>query len=294
MLKSSMTIKKAVIAAGGWSTRFLPTVKTYAKVLVPILDKPQIQYLCDELIENGIDQICIVHRHGEKSLRNHFKANSELDQYLTKSGKSQYMDSLNRLFKKASFTLIPQSNSLPYGNGTPILSAKSFIGDDPFIYMYGDDLMIEKKPGSFLAKAISAFISKKADAVAAGQPVPMDQINRLSSVKIKAGTTNQIETVVEKPQPKDAFSNLALIGRFVFSPKIIKVLQDTAVARGELWLTDALNNMAQTHKVLVQSTDKNSYWHTTGDPLNFLKANLAMAFLDPKLKKELLAYTKSL
>jgi len=289
-----MKIKKGVIAAGGWSTRFLPTVKTYAKVLIPILDKPQIQYLCNELVENGIDQICIVHRHGEKSLRQHFKPNQVLKDYLSKNNKSKYMNSLNNLFKKAKFTLIPQSNNLPYGNGTPILSAKNFIGNDAFVYMYGDDLMIEKKPGSYLARAIDTFISQQADAVAAGQPVSMDIIHLLSSLKIKAGTTNQIETVVEKPQPKDAFSNLAVIGRFVFSPKIIKILQDTAIARGELWLTDAINNMAQTNKVLVQPTDKNSYWQTTGDPLNFLKANLAIAFLDPKLKKELKQYIKNL
>ena len=287
-----MKIKKAVIAAGGWSTRFLPTVKTYAKVLIPIFDQPQIQYLCRELIDNGINQIAIVHRHGEKSLRQHFTPNQELGTYLANKNKQSSMDSLNYLLKKAKFTLIPQSNSLPYGNGTPILSCKSFIGQDPFIYMYGDDLIIEKKPGSYLAKAITTFISQKADAVATAQPT--DRVDLYSSVKIKAGTTNQIETVIEKPQPKDAFSNLAVIGRFVFSPKIIKVLQNTAVARGELWLTDALNNMAQTHKVLVQPTDKNSYWHTTGDPLNFLKANLAIAFLDPKLKKELKSYIKNL
>jgi len=287
-----MKIKKAVIAAGGWSTRFLPTVKTYAKVLIPIFDQPQIQYLCRELIDNGINQIAIVHRHGEKSLRQHFAPNQELNTYLANKNKQASMDSLNYLLKKATFTLIPQSNSLPYGNGTPILSCKSFISQDPFIYMYGDDLIIEKKPGSFLAKAINTFISQKADAVAAIQPT--DRVDLYSSVKIKAGTTNQIETVIEKPQPKDAFSKLAVIGRFVFSPKIIKVLQDTTVARGELWLTDALNNMAQTHKVLVQPTDKDSYWHTTGDPLNFLKSNLAIAFLDPKLKKELQVYIRNL
>ena len=287
-------ITKAVIACGGWSTRFLPTVKTYAKVLVPILDKPQIQYLCDELAINGINQIAIVHRHGEKSLRQHFSPNLELDEYLSKTNKSQYMDSLTNLFKKVKFTLIPQSNSLPYGNGTPILSAKNFIGNDSFIYMYGDDLMIEKKPGSFLSKAINTFTSQKAEAVCAAQPVPMNQINRLSSVKIKAKTNNQIETVIEKPDPKDAPSNLCIFGRFIFSNKIIKVLTKTAVARGELWLTDAINNLSQTDKVLVEPTDKDSYWHTTGDPLNFLKANLAIAYLNPDLKKDLTSYIKSL
>jgi len=289
-----MTIKKAVIAAGGWSTRFLPTVKTYAKVLVPILDKPQIQYLCDELVNNDINQICIVHRHGEKSLRQHFKPDAILDAYLTKNNKNQYMDSLNNLFKKASFTLIPQSNSLPYGNGTPILSAKNFIGNDPFIYMYGDDLLIEKVPGSFLKKAINTFISQQASGVTAAQPVPMDQINRLSSVKIKAGTTNQIDTVIEKPKPKDAPSNLCIFGRFIFSNKIVSVLKKTAVTKGELWLTDAVNNLAQTDKVLVEPTTKDSYWKTTGDPLNFLKANLAIAWLNPDIKKDLKTYINNL
>ena len=281
-------ITKAVIACGGWSTRFLPTVKTYAKVLVPIFDKPQIQYLCDELVKNGINQIAIIHRHGEKSLRQHFTPNQELDDYLAKNNKSQYLDSLTNLFKKAKFTLIPQSNSLPYGNGTPILSAKNFIGQDPFIYMYGDDLLVEKTPGSFLKKAINTFHQSYADAIISAQPVSLDQISRLGSIKLKNKTTNQVDSIVEKPQVGQAPSSLAVFGRFVFNHKIITILQQTAIDRGELWLTNAINNLAdQGGKVLVEATDKNSYWQTTGDPLNFLLANLAIANLDPSLKKEI-------
>ena len=283
-------ITKAVIACGGWSTRFLPTVKTYAKVLVPILDKPQIQYLCDELVENGINQIAIIHRHGEKSLRQHFSPNLELDQYLSQNNKGQYLDSLTNLFKKVKFTLIPQSNSLPYGNGTPILSAKNFIGNDSFIYMYGDDLLVEKTPGSFLKKAIDTFTQNWADALVSAQTVPMDQISKLSSIKLidKHSTPLVYQTAVEKPDPKNAPSNLCIFGRFILNHKIIPILKQTAIDRGELWLTNAINNLAsQGGKVLVEPTDKNSYWHTTGDPLNFLLANLAIASLDPSLKKEI-------
>lgn len=282
-------IKKAVIAAAGWSTRFLPAVKAYAKPLVPILGKPVIQYLVEELLACGVDQICIIHRHGEKTIRRYFTPDQELENYLQKTGKSDFIKDLKEIWQKAKvIKFLPQGRKLPYGNATPILAAKSFIGKDPFVYMYSDDMILENKKGNYLGDLISLFEKYQPAAVAGSQKVSLSQINRLSSVKYAKDKKYpfRIEKVVEKPEPKNAFSNVALIGRFVISSKIFSVLQRQKIDRGELWLTNAINTLAQEGIVLSKPITQGE-WMTTGDPLNWLKANIKFGLKDKKIGKGL-------
>ena len=141
-------ITKAVLACGGWSTRFLPTVKTYAKQLLPILDKPQILWVMEELVNAGITDFCIVHRDGEESLKRFFQPDSNLDSYLASTGKTKAMDSFNSVMSKVkNLQFLPQTSAFPYGTGSPVLVAESFIDADPFVYLYADDLVIEPQPG---------------------------------------------------------------------------------------------------------------------------------------------------
>jgi len=292
-----MKITKAVIAAAGWSTRFLPAVKSYAKHLVPIWDKPQIQYLVEECIASGITQICIVHRHGEKTLKQHFQYDPTLEEYLNSTNKQKHMDSLHQIWQKIeNFKFIPQARSLPYGNGSPILAAKSFIDSDPFVFMYGDDFVLENQPGKYLSSLISTFIKQKAEAVCGVQQVLHSEINRYSSVQFKKNSDykNQIQTVIEKPPVDQAPSDLTLFGRFIFSPQIIDVLKTTTTSRGELWLTDAVNTLAQSKLVIAQATTKDSPWLTTGDPLNWLKANLLFTRQNPDIYPQIKEFLKKL
>ena len=147
-----MNITKAVIAAAGRGTRFLPVVKQYPKELIAILDKPQIQYLVEELIGAGITDICIVHRHGDPSIKRYFTPDPELENYLEKNQKETYLDSLRSIWSKVNFKFIPQPRHLPYGNASPVLAAKNFIQNDPFIYLFGDDITIETTPVATLKK----------------------------------------------------------------------------------------------------------------------------------------------
>ena len=290
-----MSINKAVLACGGWSTRFLPTTKSYAKQLLPVLSQPQILYALDECVSSGITEICIVHRDKELTINQFFDKNQELDSYLSSTGKEKYMANYDRILGKISrIIFLPQTDNYPYGNGSPILVAEDFINHESFAYFYADDFILEDNTGDFLSKIINTFESSAADAVCGATIAPLSEINKLSSVKYLKD--NQIESVIEKPEPEVAPSNHALIGRFVFSPKIIDTLKSTATARGELWLTDAVNNLAsnKSNHVLTQLVPENSQWMTTGDPLNWLKVNLAVAAKDPEIGSKIAEFANKI
>ena len=282
-------IKKGIIAAAGRGTRFLPVTKGYPKELVPILQKPNIQYLVEEILGAGIDQIAIVHRHGDNKIKRYFTPDPDLEEYLKKNGKEHFLDSLRQIWENNRvLKFIPQSPKLPYGSASPILAAKSFIGKDPFIFMYGDDMVIENKPGAYLKSLIKIFGKYQAGVVAGASAVPWAEINRYSSVKYKkkAKYSYQIEQVLEKLPQSQAPSNITLFGRFVVSPKIFSVLQKQKLSQGELFFTDAVNTSTQTDTVIAQPI-KNGQWLTTGDPLRWLKANIVVGLNNKTICKEL-------
>jgi len=290
-----MTITKAVLACGGWSTRFLPTTKSYAKQLLPVMEKPQILYALDECINAGITEICIIHRDHELTINQFLGPNSELDEYLKVTGKGSRMDDYNRIVGQIkNLVFLPQTNNYPYGNGSPILVAEQFIDQKPFAYFYADDFILEDKSGAYLSSILNTFDSQSAHAVCAVQPTPMEDIHLYSSVKYSQG--NRMESVIEKPEASIAPSNHAMFGRFAFSPKIIDVLKNTTTAKGELWLTDAVNNLAadKNNLVLTQAVPEGSSWMTTGDPLNWLKVNLAVAMKDPNVGPKIKEFFSSL
>jgi len=289
-------ITKAVIAAGGWSTRFLPSVKTYAKQLVPILDKPQIQWVIEELIGAGITEIAIVHREGEDSLKRHFSQDAQLNKYLKSTNKEKCLDSLRFIWSNVkNLQFLPQTSKFPYGNGSPILVAEKFIESDSFVYLWGDDHTIENQPGVFLKKAIDLFYKYNPAVVECVQWVPNDQLYRYGTVKFinDPKYPGRICALTEKLPFGQAPSNFVSGGRFVVSAKIIKVLKHTAVSKGELWFADAVNSLCQTDVVItIDYMKNNAFWITTGDPLNWLKTNLLLAKKHPDFKESILEFIK--
>jgi UTP--glucose-1-phosphate uridylyltransferase len=290
-------ITKAVIAAAGRGTRFLPVVKAYPKELVPILSKPNIQYLIEEAIGAGITEIAIVHRLGENSIEKYFSPDPELKAYLTKNNKLEYLDSLQSIWNKAKLTFLPQPENLPYGNGSPVLATKEFIGSDDFVYMFGDDLTVEPKAGQFLTKMIKTFKKYQPASVIAVKDVGKKEISRYGSAKYieDPNYPNRISAMLEKLPADQAPSTFAQGGRFVISNKIIDILENQSTGLGnELWLADAQNNMAKNDIVLTQSFENKEDWLTTGDPLRWLQANIAVAIQNPKYKKDLLQFLKTI
>jgi len=286
---------KAVIAAAGRGTRFLPVVKSYPKELVPILSKPNIQYLVEEAIGAGITDIAIVTRVGEDAIQKYFTPDQDLEKYLIENNKLAYLDSLKDIWSKAKLTFIQQPLSLPYGTGSPALAAKEFIGDQPFIYMYGDDMVVEPKTGNFLSEMITTFEKYHPDAVIATQEVPWSEISRYGCIKYidNPKVPHQIDTLLEKMSPETAPSNNALLGRFIVSNKILEHTATQGLSRDkELWWTDSINFYAQ-NSVVVNQTIKDGQWMTTGDPLRWLKVNIAMALKSDEMNSDFKSFLKS-
>lgn len=287
-------IRKAVIAAAGFGTRFLPVVKAFSKQLVPVLGKPNIQYLVEELVAAGIKEIAITHRPDDTLTKKYFLPDPILEKYLKKTKKENLMESLDNLLKKIKrLEFFPQGEKFPYGNASPILAAKNFIGNDPFVYLYGDDLLLEKNPGETIKTLINTFEKYKADVVAMAEKVPMAEIVRYSSVKYYKNSQipYQIEDVIEKPKIEEAPSNTLIACRFIVSPLVFKALAKQEIVKGELWFTDAVRSMAKNGIAIAQPV-KGATWLTTGDPLRWLKANIEFGLKDGDIAKDLKLFLK--
>ena len=287
-------INKAVITAAGRGTRFLPVVKQYPKELVPVLDKPNIQLLVEEILAAGIKDICIVHRPEENSIKNYFTPDLQLEAYLTKNNKMEFLASLQKIWAEAKLTFIAQGADLPYGNASPALAAKDFIGTDDFAYVLGDDLIIEKNPGQYLAKMITTFEKYHADAVVSTQEMPTEEMKRYGAVvpHLNPSVPNQISELLEKTDPPP--SNFAVLGRYVASNKIMDVIQTQGLSKdNELWWADALNTLAKTG-VVINEPIIDGVWMTTGDPIRWLKANIVFALNQPQYKDDLIEFIKTL
>ena len=290
-------ISKCVIAAAGRGTRFLPVVKSYPKELVPILSKPNIQYLIEEAIGAGITEIAIVHRSGENSIEKYFTPDADLEKYLTENNKLEYLDSLKAIWSKAKLTFIPQPSNLPYGNGSPVLAAKEFIGQDDFVYMFGDDLTVEPVAGQFLTKMLATFNQYSPASVIAVKDVGKEEISRYGSAQYieDPNYPHRISAMLEKLPADQAPSTFGQGGRFVISNKVISILENQSTGLGnELWLADAQNNMAKNDIVLTQAFEGEEDWMTTGDPLRWLQSNIVMALKEPKFHDDLVKFINSI
>lgn len=290
-----MKVKKAVIAAAGLNSRFLPVSKGVTKGLIPVLAKPCIQYLVEEVIGAGIDQIAIVHNHGDPSIKRYFTPDPSLKKTLQEKGKQELIESLEKIWREAkTFKFYPQPRKrLPYGNATPILVTKSFIKNESFVYMFGDDMVVEDRPGQYLSHLIKIFKKYQPSLVLGAQEVPRQEVCLYGTIQYTKDSRypNRAVKLIEKPRPEQILSNIIQFGRFVFSPKILEVLADLPIRNNELWLADANNILAKTEVVIAEPI-KNGYWITTGDPLRWLKTNLAFAWKNPEMKKELEKFLK--
>jgi len=267
-------IRKAVITAAGFGSRFLPITKTFPKEMLPIIDKPIIQYLVEEAAEAGIEEVIIVASPGEVTkFEDYFYGSAtNIRTLMIRQGKLDRWDKVEQVFKLPKITIMPQDDRLPYGNGRPILTAKDLLNhDDAFVVMFGDDMVLAQ-PGA-TKQMIDFFEQNPCDGVLAVQEVPDDEVNRYGMVKLKEGTKDQVEMVIEKPKKEEAPSNLASYGRFILTPKVFDYLKPEATGLdGELWLQDANMQVAKHGVMRVKVVD--GEWMTTGDPIRYMKTHV--------------------
>lgn len=275
-------IKKAIVAVAGSGTRFLPATKTMPKEMLPIVDKPIIQLVAEELVEAGIEDIILVTKWDKKPLEDHFDHNWALADELKKAGKLKYLERIERISNMANFVYVRQKG--PYGNGAPVLSAASLVENQTFIYVWGDDLVRSKV--SFTKQLIDSY-QKHGRLMIGVQKVPKEVVNRYGIVKLR-NNTMEIEDIVEKPSIDKAPSQLADFGRMILNQDIIDILRNTPLGKdNELWIVDALRSYVKNGGVLLAKEVEDGEWFTTGDPLNYLKAVLKYALARKDIGKDL-------
>jgi len=290
-------ITKAVIAVAGYGTRFLPATKNQPKEMLPIIDRPIVQYLVEEAVASGIKDIILVTRFGQSALENHFDTNLELEIQLEKNGKKKALEEVRKVYRMANFIYIRQGRHLPYGNATPLLCIKDLIAkNEPFVYMFGDDLVKSHIPCT--KQLMNIFYKYEPIALLAVQKTPKKEIERYGTVKYKKGTRiNQIEAILEKLPPEKAPSDMAQFGRFIFTPQVIRIaqkhLQNKRFGKdNELWVADILNDLAKKNKVIAQPIK--GKWMTTGDPLHYMQTMVEFALDREDIGLDFAQYLKSL
>ena len=288
-----MKITKAIIAAAGLGTRFLPATKAVPKEMLPLLDRPILQHVVEEAVNSGISDIILVIRHGSHAITDHFDSAPELEQALEAAGKWRYLEEVRRVSRLANFAFVRQGTDLPYGNGTPVLAASPFISQgETFAYMFGDDVIDADPPG--LRQVMDAYERYQPAAAMAAYEVPWEETHLYGCIKLKEGTeAPEIEELIEKPEPGKAPSNLIQIGRFVCPYEIIDILDKRELGKGgELWMADAMMTLAQRKRVVAQPIK--GTWYTTGDPLRLLQTFIALALKDDQIGPPLRGVLKGL
>lgn len=295
-MKNNEKITKAVIAAAGYGTRFLPATKNQAKEMLPIVDKPIIQYLVEEAVESGIEEVILVTRMGQSSMENHFDSNPELERALEEDGKTELLQKVKKVTTMANVIYTRQRKHLPYGNGTPLLTVKNLIEKgERFVYMFGDDLVLSKTP---CAKQLIDYSNKKDGAVTvAVQEVPESEVHRYGIYELEEGSEDRVKNAVEKPDAKDAPSRLAQFGRFVLNYDIIDILnrhnEENKLGKdGELWLIDGIIEYAKENPVFAARIE--GEWMTTGDPLRYMKTQVRYGLEREDIKEDFKEYLKNL
>ena len=294
MAKKQRKITKAIIATAGYGTRSLPATKNQPKQMLPIIDTPIIHYVAEECVKSGITDIILVLQFGQTAMEDYFDNHSELERYLEANGKTEYLKKIREIPEMANFVFMRQKKSLPYGNGTPLIAASNLIDDDEtFVDLFGDDLVKSKVP--CVKQLIDAYNKYEPDAVIGSQEIPWRDVNKYGTIRYKKDSDKyEIEEIVEKPtmeEAKSKYSNKVQYGRFVFNYSIIETLQNIPLGKGnELWLTDAVNALAQKGSVIAPPVE--GTWLTTGDPLNYLKATVEYALDRPDLASDFRKYIK--
>jgi UTP--glucose-1-phosphate uridylyltransferase len=281
-----MKVKKAIIPAAGLGTRFLPATKAMPKEMLPIVDKPTIQYIVEEAVESGIEDIIIVTGKGKRAIEDHFDFAHELEQNLLDKGKLDLLDKVRYSTNLADIHYIRQKE--PKGLGHAVWCARNFIGDEPFAVLLGDDIVHSETP--CLKQLINQYESTHSSIIGV-QNVPDNETYRYGIVEPSGqnGRRYKVENFVEKPEPGTAPSNLAIMGRYILTPEIFMFLDQMETgAGGEVQLTDAIQKLNQIQRVFAYDFEGKRY--DVGEKIGFVKTTIEFALQDENLYSELLAY----
>ena len=284
-------IKKAVFPVAGLGTRFLPATKANPKEMLPIVDKPLIQYAVEEAMQSGITELIFVTGRNKRSIEDHFDKNVELEASLIASNKNLLLESIRSIIP-SHVKCIYIRQSEPLGLGHAVLQAKTIINDEPFAVLLADDLTDANTP---VLKQLIIQHEKEQASVIAIEDIPKEKTLQYGIVDVSGSKNNlyKINSIVEKPQPKDAPSTLGVIGRYVFNPEIFDCLEKIKPGKGgEIQLTDAIQMLLGQQSIFAYKFEGKRY--DCGDKLGFMKANIEFSKKHPEIGKEFIEFLKSL
>ena len=285
-----MKVRKAVFPAAGLGTRFLPATKAQPKEMLPLVDKPTIQYVVEEAVASGLSEIIIVTGRGKRAIEDHFDAAFELEYYLQDRGKTEELAQIKTISELATISYVRQKE--PLGLGHAILCARALVGEEPFAVFLGDDIITSQVP--CMRQLLDVF-ERQGGPVIAVERVPRDQISLYGVIRPKrlGGNVYEILDLVEKPAAQEAPSDLAVIGRYVLTPDLFPELAETPPdARGEIQLTNGLRALRKKRPLYAVEFEGTRY--DTGDKLGFLKATVEVALTRPDLAEAFRAYLRTL
>ena len=283
------TVKKAIIPAAGLGTRFLPATKAQAKEMLPIVDKPTLQYIIEEAIESGIEEILIVTGRNKKSIEDHFDRSVELELELEQKGKTAMLEMVQDISNMVNIHYIRQKE--PKGLGHAIHCAKSFIGNEPFAVLLGDDIVDASTP--CLKQMIDAYDEYKTTVLGV-QEVARENVDKYGILDVKhiEDRVYKVKDMVEKPSIEEAPSNIAILGRYIITPEIFNILENQAPGKGgEIQLTDALQTLATKEAIYAYNFEGRRY--DVGDKLGFLEATVDFALKRPELRDDFIEFLKT-
>ncbi|MBM7573513.1 UTP--glucose-1-phosphate uridylyltransferase GalU [Aquibacillus albus] len=283
-------VKKAIIPAAGLGTRFLPATKAMPKEMLPIVDKPTIQYIVEEAVASGIEDIIIVTGKGKRAIEDHFDNSPELERSLAEKGKLDLLAKVEYSSNLADIHYIRQRH--PKGLGHAVWSARNFIGDEPFAVLLGDDIVQSDVP--CLKQLIDQYEQTQASIIGV-QQVPENETHRYGIIDPSGneGRRYQVDRFVEKPDPGMAPSNLAIMGRYIFTPEIFRFLDKQEVgAGGEIQLTDAIQHLNQIQRVFAYDFEGKRF--DVGEKLGFVKTTIEFALQNKEIKEEVFEYLQEI
>ncbi|HEY5647933.1 MAG TPA: UTP--glucose-1-phosphate uridylyltransferase GalU [Nitrospiria bacterium] len=287
---ATSSVLKAVIPAAGLGTRFLPATKSTPKEMIPLVDKPLIQYVVEEAVASGIREIIIVTGRGKRAIEDHFDYSIELEQTLEKTGKKTLLKQVRDIPEMAEFSYVRQKEAR--GLGHAILCARHLVGDEPFVVLLGDDIISGTVPA---IRQMLQVHNRYQGPVLGIQPVPKSETQLYGIIKADRINPNlfRVTDMVEKPKPEKAPSTLAVVGRYLLTPEIFDILEKTRPGKsGEIQLTDALRTLARKRVMYARQLDGNRY--DAGDKLGFLKATVEFGMKNQKLGDAFKQYLKRL
>ncbi|MGL4971666.1 MAG: UTP--glucose-1-phosphate uridylyltransferase GalU [Culicoidibacterales bacterium] len=288
-------VKKAIIPAAGMGTRFLPATKAQPKEMLPIVDKPTIQYIIEEAVASGIEEILIITSGTKRSIEDHFDTSYELEDTLAKKGKTEMLEMVQGISNMVNIHYIRQKEAL--GLGHAVLQAKAFVQDEPFAVLLGDDVVVNYDGEPALKQLINAYNEKQASVLGV-QTVAISDVDKYgivapSKTVLGEGRLAKLSDMVEKPKQTEAPSQLAVLGRYVLTPQIFELLAtQTAGAGNEIQLTDAIKRL--TERQAVYAYDFEGQRYDLGDKFGFIKATIDFALEREELRDDVLGYLKTL